>query len=727
MIPPRTRRQLLRDVAAAGAGLVIAVHLPGCISGPRVNSAGDFVPNAWLRITPESRVVFILDRVEMGQGVMTSHSAIIAEELGLEPSDLEVEFAEADRKYDNPEFGFQLTGGSTSVHSSWEPLRQAGAAAREALISAAAEIWGVAEDTCTLGRGEVLHRETGRKLSFGRCAGDAARHLEGGTPVPPERFRVIGQPIPRLDAAAKSTGKAGFGIDVRIPGMLTAVVIRGPVTLSKTLRSFDGAEAEKMNGVSKVLEIPGGVAVVADSYWRARQAAEKVKVEWEKSDLSSDSIRALFRARAEKPGRVVTKVGWFEKAFEKAEKRAQGVYEFPYLAHATMEPQNCTAHVRADGCEVWAPTQSPGAARLLASQITGLDLERVKVETTFLGGGFGRRIGIDYVAEAVHLSKAMGAPVQVIWSREDDVRHDIYRPGSFHLARAGITDGRVAGWFHRIVGPSILSRVAPEFAANIASGWTSSLGSLAGKIASGLYEGSLIDQTSVEGAAELPYAIDDVRVEYAWADPGVPIGFWRSVGHSYNAFVVETMIDELATTAGVDPVDLRVRLLSRAPRNRAVLELAAEKAGWGGPLPAGRFRGIAQHASFGSYAAEVAEVSVSEGRIRVHKVVAALDCGRAVNPAIVAMQVESAIVYGLSAALFGEIGFAEGYVMQGNFDDYPVLRMDQMPEVEVHLIQSGEAPSGVGEPGVPPIAPAVANALFAATGTRHRRLPLRLG
>jgi isoquinoline 1-oxidoreductase subunit beta len=722
----RNRREFLRDSSAAGAGLVIAMSLPSCASRKGVQGSSDFVPNAWLRITPENRIIFILDRVEMGQGVMTSHAALIAEELGLEPSDLEIQFAVADRKYDNPALGFQLTGGSTSTRGSWEPLREAGAIARGALTAAAAEIWGVSPNEVTLGRGEFSHRDTGRKLTFGQCANQAADHLGDADLKPPEQWKVIGRGLPRLDSAPKSTGRARFGIDVRVPGMLTAVVIRGPVIRAEP-KKIDSAEAEKMEGVSKIVVIPGGVGVLADSYWHARAAAEKVIVEWEKVELSTESIRAMFRAAAEKEGKVATKEGWFDKAFAAAEKRVRAIYEFPYLAHATMEPQNATAHVKSDRCDIWAPTQSPGSARLLVAKLLDFDLEQVNVETTYLGGGFGRRIGVDYVLEAVHLSKAAGAPVQVIWSREDDLRHDIYRPGSFHVAQAGLLGGRISGWSHKIASPSLYARIGSEFVWNMAPSWISGVGRALGDMAGGLFEGTMADPSSIEGAAELPYAIDDVRVEWVFVDPGVPIGFWRSVGHSFNAFVVETMMDELATLADADPFEFRRGLLQKkSPRNLAVLELAAVKAGWSSPLPEGRFRGIAQHASFGSFVAQVAEVSVVEGEIRVHRVVAAIDCGRTVNPEIVRAQIESAIVFGLTAALKNEIHFEEGSAVEGNFDSYPMLRMNEMPDVEVHIVESDASPSGVGEPGVPPIAPAVANAVFRATGKRLRKLPLRL-
>jgi CO/xanthine dehydrogenase Mo-binding subunit len=713
----RTRREILGD----GAALVVALAIPRCAASTERSKGSELAPNAWIRIGTDDRITFILDRVEMGQGVATSHAALIADELGVELGDLEIEPAVADRKYDNPVLGTQVTGGSTSTVGSWDPLRRAGAEAREALRSAAARIWGVDPKDCVLERKRFVHRATGRRLSFGECVAEARDLVRAAEPIDPAARRLVGRSVPRVDAKDKSTGAARYGIDVRIPGMLTAYLIRGPVVGAR-VKSLDHAEAEKLEGVHRIVRIGEVVAVVADSYWRAKKAAERVRIDHEPVDLSTASIEAAFRERAEEEGKVAVRRGWFDKAFSGAKHRVQAVYRFPYLAHATMEPQNATAHVRPDRCDVWAPTQVPGAARKLAAEITGLDESAVEVRTTLLGGGFGRRLAADYVGEAVLLSKTLGQPVQVLWSREDDLGHDVYRGGSFHLAQAGIADGTIAGWSHRIVGPSIIARTRDEAVASVLPDWVpSGVAKAAGSVARSLMEGPVVDPSSVEGALP-PYAIDDLRIEYAWCDPGVPIGYWRSVGHSYNAFVVETMIDEVAFVLERDPIDFRRERLPEG-RLRRVLDLAAEKAGWRAPAP-GRHRGVAAIECYGSAIAQVAEVSVERGSIRVHRVVAAIDCGLAVNPDIVRAQVESAVVFGLSAALFGRIDFDAGFAVQSNFHDYRVLRMNEMPAVEVHVVESDAPPAGVGEVGVPPIAPAVANAVFRATGRRLRALPL---
>ncbi len=466
--------------------------------------------------------------------------------------------------------------------------------------------------------------------------------------------------------------------------------------------------------------MPQAIAVVADGYWAARSAAKLVEVEWSTRPVSDESVRALFKAAAQDYGRPVIDKGDCAQALEAAEDHIEATYEFPYLAHATMEPQNCAASVRKDGCDIWAPTQSVVAAQRVAVGITGLDPSQVRVHATYLGGGFGRRMSQDYVAEAVDLSKRIARAVQIIWSREDDIRNDVFRPGSYHVVRAGIRAAEISGWQHRIVSPSILGYMAPQFIGNRHPNLPKVATWIAGKAHRG---GPKLDEMSVEGADEIPYRLQDHRLEYSFADPGIPVGFWRSVGHSTNAFVVETMIDELATVAKADPYEFRKRLLKDSPRHRGVLELAAARSNWGQELPKGIYRGIAQHHSFGSFVAEVVEASVQAGSIKVHRVVIAVDCGEIINPDIVRAQLEGATVFGLTAALTGRIGFDQGSVRESNFHDYRLLRISQMPKVEVHFVDSSEPPSGIGEPGVPPIAPALANALFQATGKRIRKLP----
>jgi isoquinoline 1-oxidoreductase subunit beta len=703
------RRSFLKTGAAGAAGLVIGFYLPGrfeALATP--DSAGPFAPNAWIRIGADDFVTLIIDKSEMGQGVVTSLSMLAAEELECDWKKIRTEFAPADKAYINPIFGLQGTGGSSSIRGSWTPLLKAGASAREMLIEAAARKWGVDKSACRAESGAVVNTATKARLSYGSLA-EAAATLPVPKDVPlkePKQFRIVGKATKRLDTPDKVDGHTQFGIDVRVPGMLHAVVARCPVFGGRVL-SFDATKAKAVAGVNNVLQISGGVAVVAGNTWSAMQGRRALEIKWDEGPnaaLNSGGISKLFAERAGQPGAVAHKEGDAAAGLAGAAKKIEAVYETPFLAHATMEPMNCTAHVRADGCDVWAPTQFQTFAQNTAAKITGLSPEAVRIHTTYLGGGFGRRSEQDFLADAVEISKAVGAPVQVTWSREDDMQHDFYRPASYSRFTAGLdADGWPVAWTNRIVCPSIFSRVFPNF----------------------VKEG--IDSTSVEGAADIPYAIPNILVDYQLTETPVPVGFWRSVGNSQNGFFTESFIDEVAAAGGKDPYELRRRLLQKAPRHLAVLELAAGKAGWGTPLPAGRFRGIAMVGSFGSYVAEVAEVSVnrSAGTVRVHHVVCALDCGRVVNPDTIAGQMEGAIVYGLSAALRDAITIDRGRVQQSNFDDYDLLRINEMPAVEVHIVPSENPPTGVGEPGTPPIAPAVCNAVFAATGKRIRRLPIR--
>ncbi|ACY18112.1 xanthine dehydrogenase family protein molybdopterin-binding subunit [Haliangium ochraceum] len=733
-----TRRGFLRVGTAAGGALLVGVHLPGCARfdmgrrtmAEHAEKTGELMPNAWIRVTRDSEVVYTLDRVEMGQGTMTSHAMMVAEELEVEPAAIRIELAGAGRVYDNPELQFQITGGSTSVAASWEPLRKAAAATREMLRAAAAAVWEVPIASCEVSAGRITHAASGRSELYGAFTEVAALVP---IPDPPlkarSEFRVLGTAQPRVDARAKVDGSAVFGIDVTVPEMLSAAIVRPPV-IGGRVAELDASAALREPGVREVLELPSGVAVVADKYWQARRAVPKLVLRWDDGalgGLSSEQIRRDMAALADTPGKEVRGEGDVDAALARAEKVIDAVYEVPYLAHATMEPQNCAARVTGERCEIWAPTQSPGMAREIAHQITGLPHRDIEVHNTLLGGGFGRRIAQDYVAEAVHLSKRIGRAVKITWSREDDMRNDYYRPQTYNRLRGGVdAEGRLLGWTHRLVGPSIVAQIGVDWLSSIAPVWVPRVAKgMMGRSAARAFQRNWIaDETSIEGAASMPYAIDDVRVEYVLHDPGVPVGFWRSVGHSENAFMVEGFIDELAHAAGRDPFAFRRELLREGSRNRAVLELAAEAAGWGQPLAEGRGRGIAQHASFGSYCAEVAEVSVEDGAVRVHRVVCAIDCGYVLNPDIVAAQMESAIVYGLSAALRQAITLRDGRVEQGNFHDYGMLRMHEMPRVEVHIVSSEAEPSGAGEPGLPPIAPAVVNAIFAATGQRIRRLPI---
>lgn len=699
------RRTFIKVSAAAGGGLLIGFHLPAGAARTAAAPA-ELVPNAWIRIGTDDRVTLRVASAEMGQGVYTAIPMLLAEELECDWTRVQVENAPADKAYVNPLFGLQATGGSTAIRAFYTPLRQAGATARDLLIAVAARQWGVPEDSCRADNGSVVHKPSGRRLRYGALV-DAAAQLPAPTAAllkDPAEFKLIGKPIRRLDTPLKVNGTAVFGQDVRVTGMLTAVVARCPVFGGK-LKRFDAAKARRVPGVREVLAIESGVAVVAEGFWAARQGREALEIEWDPgphAQLASADIRKRLEAALRRPGAVARREGNADKALAGA-RRIEAEYEVPYLAHATMEPMTCTAAIGASGCDVWVGTQGQSAAQRTAAKVAGLPPEAVRIHTLFLGGGFGRRGEQDFVAEAVELAKRVGTPVQVIWTREDDMQHDQYRPATLNRLSAGIDKaGSLVAWRHAIAGPSIATRVFP------------------GLIQNG------IDRTSVEGAANLPYAIPNISVTYAMVNGPVPVGFWRSVGSSQNAFITECFLDEVAAALRKDPLVLRRALLAQHPRHRAVLERAAREAGWGRPLPAGRHRGIAVAESFGSYVAQVAEVSLADGRLRVHRVVCAIDCGVVVNPDTVVAQMQSGIVYGLSAALYGQITIKHGRVEQSNFHDYPMLRMDEMPQVEVHIVPSDEPPGGVGEPGTPPIAPAVANAVFAATGKPVRRLPIAL-
>jgi isoquinoline 1-oxidoreductase subunit beta len=705
------RRDFIKIVSTAGTGFLLGVYLPPLarvFAETAPKSGEPFVPNAWIRITRDNVITVLVDKSEMGQGVETSLPMLVAEELEVDLAKIRTEFAPAGPVYQNPIMGQQGTGGSSSVHASFDPLRRAGATAREMLIAAAMQRWGIDRKSCSARDGFVIDERTDKKLSYGELIETAAK-----IPVPknvtlkePKDWTLLGKPAHRLDTPLKVDGSAVFGIDVKLPGVLVAVVARCPVFGGK-VKSFDASAAKKIAGVKNVLQIGSGVVVVADGFWNAKKGRDALKIEWDEganAKLNSGGITEKLKALAEKPGAEARNDGDAAKALDGANKKIEAVYEVPFLAHATMEPMNCTADVRKDGCDVWVGTQGQTLAQRTAAGITGLAPEAVKIHTTYLGGGFGRRFAGDFVADAVETSKAMGVPVKVIWTREDDMQHDMYRPATYNRLVAGLDkDASPVAWTHRIVGPSIMMGVFP------------------GAVRNG------IDPTGVEGAANLPYSIPNIHVDYTIADLGVPVWFWRSVGNSQNSFITESFVDEFAVAAGKDPFEFRRGLLEKSPRHKAVLELAAAKAGWGQPLPKGRARGIAVAESFGTFVAEVAEVSLDQdGGVKVNRVVCAVDCGIVVNSDTVAAQMESAIVFGLTAALKGEITIENGRVKQGSFDNYPLLSMAETPVIEVHIVPSTETCGGIGEPGTPPIAPAVCNAVFALTGKRVRRLPIKL-
>jgi len=703
------RREFLKKSAAGSAGLVIGFYLPGkyeALAGvpPKEGAA----INAWVRIAPDDAVTLEIDKSEMGQGISTALTMILAEELDLDWKKIQTEFAPAAPQYFNPIFGMQGTGGSSSIRGSWEPLAKAGAAAREMLVATAAARWGIGADACHTENSAVVNTASGKRLGYGSLVEEAAKLPVPANPKRKEEkdYRIVGKPTKRIDSTVKVNGSATFGIDVRQPKMLHAVVARCPVFGGK-LKSFDASKAKAMGGVKNVVQISTGVAVVADNTWSAMEGRRALEIVWDEgpnAKNSSDAIRKLYHERLEHTGAIARKEGDAEAELTGAAKKVEAVYEVPFLAHATMEPMNCTADVRADGCDVYAPTQFQTVNQITAAKIAGLKPEQVRIHTTYLGGGFGRRAEEDFIIEAVELSKAMSVPVQVTWSREDDMQADYYRPAVMVRLTAGLDgSGNTVAWKSRIVAPSIMSRFFP------------------GSVKNG------IDETAVEGIATLKYEVPNFLVDYVITDPGVPVGFWRSVGCSHNGYIAECFVDEMAKAAGKDPLEFRRRMLAKTPRPLGALNLAAEKAGWGKPLATGRYRGIAMVESFGSFVAQVAEISLDRkgGTVNVHKVVAAVDCGRYVNPETIRAQIEGAIIYGLTAALKGEITIANGRVEQSNFNDYEMVRINEAPVVEVHIVESKDGPGGIGEPGTPPIAPAVCNAIFSATGRPVRRLPIK--
>lgn len=709
------RRDFLKAGVGLGGGLVVAFALPGASRYAAAGGSSDFAPNAFLRIGRDDRITVVLAHSEMGQGVWTTLPMLIAEELDVDWSTLRVEHAPVAPAYAHAWYGLQLTGGSSSTRSEFDRYRQAGAVARALLIEAAARRWGLASRQVSTHEGRLIAGN--RQLRYGEVVDDAAR-LPTPTTVAvkdAKDWTVIGRSMRRLDAPEKIAGRARFGIDVQFDGLLTAVVARAPV-FGATLPSFDDKAALTVPGVRRVVRVPSGVAVIADHYWAAKLGRDALRLHWDpeaQATLDSRTIRESYRQLAATDGPIAAQAGDVATAMARAAKTVEAEYAVPYLAHAPMEPLNCTVKIDADGCEIWTGTQFQSLDLQAAQDVTGLPPERIRLHTTFLGGGFGRRSTptCDFVREALHVALAAGAPVKTVWSREDDLRGGYYRPAFVHRVRAGLdADGRPMAWRHVLVGQSVLTGM-PFEAMAVKNG---------------------IDIASVEGVTDSAYLRDvaDRRIDLHTPRLGIPVLPWRSVGHSHTAFVMECFIDELAHAAGRDPLDYRRWLLKGHPRHLAVLNLAAERAGWGNPTPGGRALGVAVHEAFGSYVAQVAEVSLAKGAgprpaIRVHRVVCAIDCGIAVNPDGVRAQMESGIAFGLSAALYGELHLDNGRVRESNFHDYRVLRIDEMPQVDVHIIPSREAPGGVGEPGTPPIAPAVTNAVFALTGQRLRELPLR--
>ncbi len=707
-----TRREFLYKTSA-GAGLTVVVATTPL--GYRLLSAAEaaekdgatFSPNVWLNVAKSGTVTVVVNKSEMGQGVYTSLPMIVAEELSADWQKVAMKVAPAANRYKDPAWGMQATGGSTSVRHMYKPLSLAGAAGREMLIAAAAKTWGVPQKECEANQGRVRHGKSAKSLTYGELVETASR-----LPVPQhpalknrKQFQIVGEGIERLDIPAKVHGEARFGIDAFPKGRLYAAIARPPAFGAQPA-SFDKKAALKIAGVKHVSSLEGGVAVCATSLGLAWKGRDALKVQWEKGsrpELDNNQLRQEFQNHMNKSGKSALDKGDAAKALGGAEKIVTATYHVPYLAHVTMEPMNCTASVTKDRCEIWVPTQNQSGVLQMAGKITGLKPEQIHVHTTFLGGGFGRRFELDMVEPTLQLAKETGKPVKLIYTREDDTQHDFYRPASLNHITAGLDNGgNLIGWKHKVVCPSIWARVSP------------------GRMQNG------IDPSAVEGIVDTPYEIPNMQVEYVRIDLPIPVGFWRSVGNSINGFTMEGFIDEMAHAAGEDPLQFRLRHLQNHPRPQKLLQTVADKAGWGKSLPEGHAMGIAQHFSFNTYFAQLAEVSVdkSSGAVTVHRIVSAVDCGRVINPAIVQAQMRGGSLFGLSAALMEEVQVKKGGVASANFYNYPILRIKDAPHIETHIIESGAALGGMGEPPVPPIGPAVANAVFAAIGIRLRQLPM---
>jgi isoquinoline 1-oxidoreductase beta subunit len=703
-----SRRAFLKASAAAGGGLLLGFALPFAQDEAKASDAGGFAPNAFIRIGRDGRIVLVMPYVEMGQGTYTSIPMLIAEELEVDLSQVRLEHAPPNEKlYVNPLLGVQATGNSNAIRGSWKPMREAGATARTMLVTAAAKRWNVDPASCEARSGAVHHRASRRRATYGELAADAAR-----MPVPdkvllkqPKDFKLIGTPARRLDTPAKINGTAIYGIDARPPGVKFATLAQSPV-FGGRVKSVDDNAARSVKGVRQVVRLDDAVAVVADHMWAAKQGLAALKVEWDDGPHAKLSTAGVVRQLEDatlSPGAVAQSVGDAAIAMSSAATKIEATYEVPFLAHATMEPMNCTVHVRKADCEIWVGTQAIARVQAAAAKTAALPAERVVVHNHLIGGGFGRRLEADGVIRAVQIAKQVEGPVKVVWTREEDIQHDMYRPCFFDRISAGLDgDGKPVAWTNRFAGSSIIARWLPPGFAN------------------GL------DSDTTEGAIDLVYDLPNLHVEYVRIEPpGIPTAFWRSVGPSHNVFVTESFMDELAAAAKKDPVDYRRALLDKSPRAQAVLELAAEKSGWGQSLPSRVGRGVAIQYVFASYMAHVAEVEVSkDGDVRVRRVVCAVDCGSVVNPDTVQAQVQSAIMFGITAALFGQITLKDGRVEQSNFHDYRALRMNEAPVVDVYIAKSGEPPGGMGEAGTSLIVPAVTNAVFAATGKRLRKLPI---
>lgn len=727
-----TRRKFLIGSGVVGGGLLLGFSLRDAVPVPHTRP-DSFQPNAWLQITPQGEVIFQLDKAEMGQGVMTSLSAIIGEELDYDPSKMTIEFAGAHSAFKNPQMGVQITGGSTAVMTGWNPLREAGATARAMLIAAAAKQWQIAVEQCKTDDGFVIHPDGQRRSSYGELAIQAAQQTAPSTIAlkKPEDYRWVGKSLQRFDSADKVQGKTQFGVDVQLPDMKVAVVVRCPQFGGKLI-SFDKNSVASVKGVKDVFAIHSGVAIVADGYWQARKAAGQLVVEWNKGPLAGLDTATILQsqknalANAQKPFSIIDE-GDVGKVLADAASVVEAEYSAPFFHHSPMEPQNCTALFSNGQLLLWAPTQTADIARAVASHFTGVPQESIVVESTFLGGGFGRRGYVDFAGEAAAIAvQQPGVPVKLMWSREDDMQHDYYRPTSYHKLRAAIdASANVVGWHHDFVSTSVLSGFGVDLMHAMLPSWVPE------KIARGIGQNvadfvPAYDVSMGEGT-KIPYAITNRKAGLVHYDAGIPTGFWRSVSHSFNAFAVEGFVDELAHAVKKDPVDFRREYLKDSPRHLAVLNLAVEKSRWNiMPRIAGFGRGVAVHESFGSVVAIVADVLVTGDQYVVTRLVIAVDCGLVINPDQVIAQMEGGAVYGLTAVMKNGVDIVDGACAQSNFHDLPVLRMNESPAIAAFIVPSTNKPGGIGEVAVPPVAPAVANAIFAATGKRLRDLPLKL-
>jgi isoquinoline 1-oxidoreductase beta subunit len=701
-----SRRSFLASSAAIGGGLMLNVTLP--FDRSEAGGEGSFVPNAFIRIGGDGDVVLTMPYVEMGQGTYTAIPMLIAEELEVSLNQVRLEHAPPNQKlYANPLLGVQATGNSNAMRGAWKPLREAGASARVMLIAAAAKRWDVDPASCRAEGGQVIHVPSGRRLTYGELTADAA-----SIPLPlnitlksPRDFKLIGKPVKRLDTPAKVNGTAVYGIDVRPPGVKIATLAQSPA-FGGRVRSLDDRAAKAVKGVRQIVRLDDCVAVVADHMGAAKKGLEALKIEWDdgpNANLTTDAIARELEKATLGRGAVAQNIGDADSAIAGAATKVEAIYQVPFLAHAAMEPMNCTVHVRNDACEIWLGTQAIARVQAMAARAAGLSPEKVIVHNHLIGGGFGRRLDADGAVRAVEIAKHVDGPVKVVWTREEDIQHDMYRPYWFDRIAAGLDDkGRPIAWKNRFAGSSVLARWLPPAFKN------------------GL------DPDSTEAAIDLVYDLPNFHVEYVRVEPpGIPTGFWRSVGSSHNVFVTESFMDELATAAKQDPIAYRRALLENSPRAKAVLDLAAEKSGWGQPLVKASGRGAALQFAFGSYLAQVAEVEVAKtGDVRVRRVVCAVDCGTAINPDTVRAQIQSGIIYGITAALNGEITLKNGRVEQTNFDTYQMLRMNEAPKIEVYIVQSAEPPGGMGETGTSAIVPAISNAIFAATSKRLRKMPV---